>query len=141
MIQANDDYNTLGNIVIGSDLFTTFTGNIRYHYIINNTTRFSAENANRLYNANAPTGLTNRRVGFSRPSGVDGTQIQMILYNAFDPNASPFPILTQNTSDISNVGVYAVQGGTGVVKFLFAINDYNMTSKSLFNIYINNWKI
>jgi hypothetical protein len=141
MIQGNDDYTSIGNIVIGSDLFTTFTGNIRYHYIINNTTRFSAENANRLYNANAPTGLTNRRVDFSRPSGVDGTQIQMILYNAFDPNASPFPILTQNTSDISNVGVYAVQGGTGVVKFLFAINDYNMTSKSIFNIYINNWKI
>jgi len=138
MIQGNDDYNPLGNIVIGNDLFTTFTGNLRYHYVINNTTRFSAENANRLYNANAPTGLTNRRVGLSRPSG---TQIQMILYSVFDPSASPFPILTQNTSSVTNVGIYAVQGGTGVVKFLFAINDYNMASVSTFNIYINNWKI
>ena len=138
MIQGNDDYNPLGNIVIGNDLFTTFTGNLRYHYVINNTTRFSAENANRLYNANAPTGLTNRRVGLSRPSG---TQIQMILYSVFDPSASPFPILTQNTSSVTNVGIYAVQGGTGVVKFLFAINDYTMASVSTFNIYINNWKI
>ena len=138
MIQGNDDYNTLGNIIIGNDLFSTFTGNIRYHYVINNSTRFTAENANRLYLANPPTGLTNRRVDLARPSG---TQIQMILYSVFDPSASPFPILTQNTSSVTNVGIYAVQGGTGVVKFLFAINDYTMASVSTFNIYINNWKI
>jgi hypothetical protein len=138
MIQGNDDYNPLGNIVIGNDLFTTLSGNIRYHYVINNSTRFTAENANRLYLANPPTGLTNRRAGLSRPSG---TQIQMVLYSTFDPDASPFAILTQNTSSVTNVGIYAVQGGTGVVKFLFAINDYTMASVSTFNIYINNWKI
>jgi hypothetical protein len=138
MIQGNDDYNALGNIVIGNDLFTTLSGNIRYHYVINNSTRFTAENANKLYSNNAPTGLTDRRVGLSRTSG---TQIQMILYSVFDPSASPFPILTQNTSSVTNVGIYAVQGETGVVKFLFAINDYTMASVSTFNIYINNWKI
>jgi hypothetical protein len=138
MIQGNDDYNPLGNIVIGNDLFTTLSGNIRYHYVINNSTRFTAENANRLYLANPPSGLTNRRVGLSR---LSGTQIQMILYSVFDPSASPFPILTQNTSSVTNVGIYAVQGGTGVVKFLFAINDYTMASVSTFNIFINNWKI
>jgi hypothetical protein len=138
MIQGNDDYNPLGNIVIGNDLFTTLSGNIRYHYVINNSTRFTAENANRLYLANPPSGLTNRRAGLSRPSG---TQIQMVLYSTFDPNASPFPILTQNTSSVTNVGIYAVDGNTGTIKFLFAINDYTMASVSTFNIYINNWKI
>jgi hypothetical protein len=138
MIQGNDDYNPLGNIVIGNNLFTTLDGTIRYHYIINNSTRFTAENANKLYSNNAPTGLTDRRAGLARPSG---TQIQMILYSVFDPNASPFPILTQNTSSVTNVGIYAVDGNTGTIKFLFAINDYTMASVSTFNIYINNWKI
>jgi hypothetical protein len=138
MIQGNDDYNPLGNIVIGNDLFTTLSGNIRYHYVINNSTRFTAENANRLYLANPPGNLTNRRAGLSRPSG---TQIQMVLYSTFDPNASPFAILTQNTSSVTNVGIYAVDGNTGTIKFLFAINDYTMASVSTFNIFINNWKI
>jgi hypothetical protein len=138
MIQGNDDYNSLGNIVIGNDLFTTLSGNIRYHYLINNSTRFTAENADGLYLANPPGNLTNRRAGLARPSG---TQIQMILYSTFDPNASPFPILTQNTSSVTNVGIYAVDGNTGTIKFLFAINDYTMASVSTFNIYINNWKI
>jgi hypothetical protein len=138
MIQGNDDYNSLGNIVIGNDLFTTLSGNIRYHYLINNSTRFTAENANGLYLANPLGNLTNRRVGLARPSG---TQIQMILYSVFDPSASPFPILTQNTSSVTNVGIYAVDGNTGTIKFLFAINDYTMASVSTFNIYINNWKI
>jgi hypothetical protein len=53
MIQGNDDYNQLGNIVIGNDLFSTFEGDIRYHYVINNGTRFTAENAIKLQLANA----------------------------------------------------------------------------------------
>jgi hypothetical protein len=138
MIQGNDDYNNLGNIVIGNDLFTTLTGDIRYHYLINNTTRFTAENAERLFLANVPSSLTDRRVLFGRPNP---TQITMALYSTFAPNASPFPVATLNTSDVTNVGVYALKSPFGEVKFLFAINDYKMTSKSNFNIFINNWKI
>ena len=138
MIQGNDDYNQLGNIVIGNELFTTFTGDVRYHYLINNTTRFTAENAERLFLANVPSSLTDRRVLFGRPNP---TQITMALYSTFNTSASPFPVVTLNTSDVTNVGVYAVKSPLGEVKFLFAINDYKMTSKSNFNIFINNWKI
>jgi hypothetical protein len=136
MLQVNDDYSSLGNVIVGNDLFSTFTGTLRYHYVINNSTRITAENANKLYTDSPPSSSTNRRVGLARPSG---TQIQMILYSTFDPSALPFPILTQNTSSVTNVGIYATDGTT--VKFLFAINDYTMASVSTFNIYINNWKI
>ena len=131
MIQANDDYDPKGNIVVGNDLFSTFTGDIRYHYIINNTTRFTAENANALYSANAPTGVNDRRVTITRTSA---TQMDLDLFSNFGTS-------TRNTSDITNVGVYAVQGGTGIVKFLFAINDYTLTDNDDITIYINNWKI
>jgi hypothetical protein len=138
MIQGNDDYNALGNIVIGNDLFTTLTGDIRYHYLINNTTRFTSENAERLFLASVPSSLTDRRVLFGRPNP---TQITMALYSTFAPSASPFPVVTLNTSNVTNVGVYALKSPLGELKFLFAINDYKMTSKSNFNIFINNWKI
>ena len=138
MIQGNDDYSQNGNIVIGNDLFSTFIGDIRYHYIINNTTRFTAENANKLYNDNAPTSLNDRRTTITR---TNANQMELDLY-------SNFGTLTRNTNLITNIGVYAVQGGTGVVKFLFAINDYveNLTitpnnDKSNIRVFINNWKI
>jgi hypothetical protein len=45
MIQANDNYDPKGNVIVSNELFTTFTsGLIRYHYIVSNT-RFTAENA------------------------------------------------------------------------------------------------
>jgi hypothetical protein len=134
MIQGNDDYSQNGNIVIGNDLFSTFTGDIRYHYIINNTTRFTAENAIKLQSANAWSSANDRRTTITR---TNANEMDLDLY-------SNFGTLTKNTSTITNVGVYAVQGGTGVVKFLFAINDYNAISPNTFGdikVYINNWKI
>jgi hypothetical protein len=134
MIQGNDDYSQNGNIVIGNDLFTTFTGDIRYHYVINNTTRFTAENAIKLQSANAWSSANDRRTTITR---TNANEMDLDLY-------SNFGTLTKNTSTITNVGVYAVQGGTGVVKFLFAINDYNAISPNTFGdikVYINNWKI
>jgi hypothetical protein len=136
MIQGNDDYNQLGNIVIGNDLFSTFTGTIRYHYVINNTTRFTAENAIKLQLANAWSSANDRRTTINR---TNNTQFDLDLY-------SNFGTLTRNTSSITNVGVYAVQGGTGVVKFLFAINDYapvsgGINDNSNIRVFINNWKI
>jgi hypothetical protein len=136
MIQGNDDYNSLGNIVIGNDLFSTFTGTLRYHYVINNSTRFTAENAIKQYGT-APTS-TQRRAEFVRTNAYI---LSMTLYSAFDPSASPFPILTTNTSDVVNVGIYAFDSVSNTIKFLFAINDYTMSSKHLFSVYINNWKI
>jgi hypothetical protein len=131
MIQGNDDYSQNGNIVIGNDLFNTFTGDIRYHYIINNTTRFTAENAIKLQLANAWSSANDRRTTITR---TNANEMDLDLY-------SNFGTLTKNTNTITNVGVYAVQGGTGVVKFLFAINDYSMNSDSQITLYINNWKI
>jgi hypothetical protein len=135
MIQGNDDYNANGNIVISNDLFSTFTGNILYHYTINNTTRFTAENANSLYDA--PSGDTDKRVTFTR-SGASNQILDLDIYSTFSG--------TPNASLIKNIGVYAKVGA--LVKFLFAINDYveNATTtpandKSNIRVYINNWKI
>jgi hypothetical protein len=67
--------------------------------------------------------------------------MELDLFSAFNTS-------TRNTSLITNIGFYAVQGGTGLVKFLFAINDYveNLTitpnnDKSNIRVFINNWKI
>jgi hypothetical protein len=134
MIQGNDDYNQLGNVVIGNDLFTNFrttTGTtMRYHYQISNT-RFTAENAIKLFTLPSST---NNRVGFAR----DGHELDFVLYSVFNPSTSP-PTLTQNTTKFDHVGIYAYNGVES--KFLFAINDYSMSSDSLITIYINNWKI
>jgi hypothetical protein len=134
MIQGNDDYSNLGNIVIGNDLFSTFTGNIRYHYTINNTTRFTAENANKQY---IPPLSTTRRVTFDRNSGTPHI-VDLDLFQTFGG--------ARNAVPITNIGIYATDGTT--VKFLFAINDYveNATTtpandKSNIRVYINNWKI
>ena len=128
MLQANDDYDPKGNIVVGNDLFSTFTGTLRYHYIINNSTRFTAENANALYTANAPSSSTDKRVIITRTSA---TQLDLDLYSTYSG--------TRNTTDITNVGIYATDGTN--VKFLFAINDYTLTDNDDITIYINNWKI
>jgi hypothetical protein len=134
MIQGNDDYSNLGNIVIGNDLFSTFTGTIRYHYTINNTTRFTSENANKQY---VPPLSTTRRVTFDRNSGTPHI-IDLDLFQTFGG--------ARNAVPITNIGIYATDGTT--VKFLFAINDYveNLTitpnnDKSNIRVFINNWKI
>ena len=138
MIQGNDDYSPNGNIVIGNDLFSTFTGSIQYHYVINNGTRFTAENADKLYVT--PTS-SERRVIFNRDSGTPHI-LDLDLYSSY----IIFFINTRNTSLITNIGIYATDGTT--VKFLFAINDYveNATTtpandKSNIRVFINNWKI
>jgi hypothetical protein len=128
MLQVNDDYSSLGNVIVGNDLFSTFTGTLRYHYLINNSTRITAENANKLYTDNAPSGVNNRRVAITRTSA---TRMDLDLYSTFSG--------TRNTSAITNVGIYATDGTT--VKFLFAINDYTMGDNDDIAIFINNWKI
>ena len=141
MIQGNDDYNPLGNIVIGNDLFTTFTGNITYHYVINNGNRFTAENADRILGSSGLSGENDRRVIINR---VVATQMLLKLYS----NYSGTP--TQNTSAITNVGFYAIDWDristnfNDSVKFLFAINDYvesGINDKNDIRVFINNWKI
>jgi hypothetical protein len=137
MIQANDDYSVNGNIVVGNDLFTTFTGTLRYHYVINNTTRFTAENADKLYADNPPSSAINRIVKFARDSGTPHI-IDLDVYSTYVSGVS----FTRNTSAITNVGIYATDGTT--VKFMFAINDYvegDGNDISNIRIYINNWKI
>jgi hypothetical protein len=132
MIQGNDDYNHLGNIVIGNDLFSTFEGDIRYHYVINNGTRFTAENAIKLQLANAWSSVNDRRVTIIR---TNANQMDLDLFSVFNTS-------TLNTSAITNVGFYAVKSGSGEVKFLFAINDYpTASSDNDIRVYINNWKI
>ncbi len=131
MIQGNDDYSSIGNIVIGNDLFSTFTGTIRYHYTIDNTTRFTAENANKRY-ITPPTTDT-RRVVFDRSNA---NQLELDLFQALSGS--------RNTIPITNVGIYATDGTT--VKFLFAINDYapvsgGINDNSNIRVFINNWKI
>jgi hypothetical protein len=134
MIQGNDDYSDNGNIVIGNDLFTTFTGDIRYHYIINNSTRFTSENAIKLQLANSWSSVNDRRTTITR---TNANQMELDLFSNFGTS-------TKNTSTITNIGIYAVQGGTGLVKFLFAINDYVAVNPNTFGdirVFINNWKI
>jgi hypothetical protein len=128
MIQGNDDYTSLGNVILSNDLFTTFTGNIRYHYVINNSTRFTAENADRLRNGTTWSSA-DRVIALTR---TNATQISLLLYSSFP---------TINSTAINNIGIYAIDTNTNNVKFLFAINDYTMASVSTLNIYINNWKI
>jgi hypothetical protein len=136
MIQANDNYDSKGNIVVGDNLFTSFTSStssIRYHYVINNTTRFTSENADRLFVT--PTS-DERRVLFLR-SGTNNEVLDLDLFNTL----VGFPSGV-NTSTINNIGIYATDGTT--TKFLFAINDYVVGSgNDLANIriYINNWRI
>jgi hypothetical protein len=135
MIQGNDDYSNLGNIVISNDLFSTFTGTLRYHYTIDNTTRFTAENADKLYVT--PDSSINRRVTFVRDVGTP----HIIDLDLFSSLVGP---TTRNTSLITNVGIYATDGTR--VKFLFSINDYaplttDIEELSNIRVYINNWKI
>jgi hypothetical protein len=103
---------------------------MRYHYQISNT-RFTAENAIKLFTLPSST---DRVVGFVR----DDHELDLTLYSVLNPSTSP-PTLTQNTTEFNHVGIYAYNGVES--KFLFAINDYTMSSNSLITIYINNWKI
>jgi hypothetical protein len=133
MIQGNDDYSANGNIVISNDLFSTFTGTLRYHYVINNSTRFTAENANKLYVE--PNFSTTRLVILTRDVGTPHI-LDLDLFTAYSG--------TRNASAITNVGIYVVDDATDEFKFLFAINDYvegSGNDKSNIRVYINNWKI
>jgi hypothetical protein len=133
MIQGNDDYSANGNIVIGNDLFSTFTGTLRYHYTINNSTRFTAENANKLYSE--PNFSTTRLAVLTRDVGTPHI-LDLDLFTAYSG--------TRNASAITNIGIYVVDDATDDFKFLFAINDYvegNGNDKSNIRVYINNWKI
>jgi hypothetical protein len=128
MIQGNDNYDPKGNVILSNDLFTTFTGNIRYHYIINNSTRFTAENADKLRGGTTWSSAS-QVVVLTR---TNATQLSLVLY-------SNFP--TSNSNTINNIGFYAIDTNTNNVKFLFAINDYTLSNTSNIILYINNWKI
>jgi hypothetical protein len=133
MIQGNDDYTSIGNIVIGNELFSTFTGTLRYHYVINNSTRFTAENAIKLYGT-APASNV-RRVIFVRDVGTPHI-LDLDLFSSYTSSVSN----TRNTSNIINVGIYATDGTN--VKFLFAVNDYPTSGDDNdIRVFINNWKI
>jgi hypothetical protein len=137
MIQGNDNYSPNGNIVIGNDLFSTLEGDIRYRYLINNTTRFTAENAEKLYSASIPTNINFNRVIITRDVGTP----HIIDLDLFSTLVSPG---FRNTSLITNIGIYAFNAGTSEFKFLFAINDYvegGGNDKSNIRVFINNWKI
>jgi hypothetical protein len=135
MLQVNDDYSSLGNVIVGNDLFSTFTGTLRYHYVINNTTRITAENANKLYTDSPPSSSTNRRVIFVRDSGTPHI-IDLDLFSSYVNSTTNL----RNSVDITNIGIYATDGTT--VKFLFAINDYPTSGDDNdIRIFINNWKI
>lgn len=130
MLQANDDYNSNGNVVVSNNLFSTFTGNFTYHYIISNSTRITAENADKLLSTGGLSSSTDRRVIISRPNA---TEFNLKLYSSYSG--------TFNASPITNVGFYAVDWTTLQTKFLFGINDYTMGDNDDITIYINNWKI
>jgi hypothetical protein len=134
MIQGNDDYTSIGNIVIGNDLFTTFTGNITYHYVINNGNRFTAENAEKILGSSGLSSEVNRRAVIDRSTN---NQFDLDLFSNFSTS-------TRNSTAITNVGFYAVDWGTLQTKFLFAINDYvvsGINDNSNIRVFINNWKI
>jgi len=142
MIQGNDSYTSIGNTVIGNDLFSTFTdANIRYFYVLMGgdtgrpNTRFTAENAVKLIQDYAPTTLDQNRVTIIR-----NTAIPYILnFDLFSDLATE----TRNNTNFTNIGIFAVIGTTNA-KFLFAINDYvvsGINDNSNIRVFINNWKI
>jgi hypothetical protein len=70
MLQANDDYTNKGNIVVSNDLFSTFTGDLIYRYLIINDKRITAENALSLYGETPALewALTNNNFYYQTPS-------------------------------------------------------------------------
>jgi hypothetical protein len=136
MIQGNDDYNALGNVIIGNELFTSYSKtSIVYNYVVS-TTRFTAENANRLFTASSPAPSSSvQRVLVDR---TNATTINLKLYSQII--VGPPPTLNTTALQGKHIGIFAV-GSDSTRKFLFAINDYNMVSNNDINLYINNWKI
>jgi hypothetical protein len=137
MIQGNDDYNALGNVIIGNELFTSYSKNfITYNYVVS-TTRFTAENANRLFTIASPAPSSSvQRVIITRPND---TTINLKLFSTLVSTVPPIQ-LNGTALQGKHIGIFAI-GFDGTRKFLFAINDYNMVSNNDINLYINNWKI
>jgi hypothetical protein len=124
MIQANDNYDPKGNVIVSNELFTTFTsGLIRYHYIVSNT-RFTAENADKLWLDNPPASDVNRVL-------VSRTNNTTFTLRLFSTLISEFPPLNLNTTALQNkhIGFFTV-GADGSRKFLWGINDYTMASNN-----------
>jgi hypothetical protein len=139
MLQGNDDYNALGNVIIGNELFTSYRKtSIVYNYVVS-TTRFTAENANRLFTASSPAPSSSvQRVLVDR---TNATTINLKLYSQII--VGPPPILNTVALQGKHIGIFAV-GSDSTRKFLFAINDYAITGTNSNNditLYINNWKI
>jgi hypothetical protein len=79
MLQANDDYSNKGNVVVSNDLFSTFTGNLIYRYLIINDKRITAENALSLYGQTATLQwvLTNN-IFYYQPTSPDSPSYDWI---------------------------------------------------------------
>jgi hypothetical protein len=137
MIQGNDDYNALGNVIIGNELFTSYSKDlITYNYVVS-TTRFTAENANRLFTASSPAPSSSvQRVIITRPND---TTINLKLLSTLVSIVPPIQ-LNGTALQGKHIGIFAI-GVDETRKFLFAINDYNMESDNDITLYINNWKI
>jgi hypothetical protein len=140
MLQGNDDYNALGNVIIGNELFTSYRKtSITYNYVVSNT-RFTAENANRLFTTSSPAPSSSvQRVIITRPND---TTINLKLFSTL---VSIVPPISLNGTALQgkHIGIFAV-GSDSTRKFLFAINDYAITGTNSNNditLYINNWKI
>jgi hypothetical protein len=135
MIQANDDYDPKGNVVVGANILkgdVIPSGNITYHYVISST-RFTAENANKIFADNTPSSTSDKRVIITRSGASPFT---LSLFSSYtNPSVN-----TPNATSFNHIGVYAMSGST-LIKFLFAINDYTMASTSAITLYINNWRI
>jgi hypothetical protein len=125
-VQANDNFSSKGNVVLSDDIFKLFSGSLRFHYITSST-RFTNENAIKLYNDNVPSDANNKRVDITRTNN----QLDLDLFSTYSS--------IRNTTPFTNVGIYAHDGTN--VKFLFAINDYTLTDYDDITLYINNWKI
>jgi hypothetical protein len=139
MLQGNDDYNPLGNVIIGNELFTSYAKtSITFNYVVSDT-RFTAENANRLFTASSPAPSSSvQRVLIEKTTD---TTINIKLYSQII--VGPPPTLNTLPLQGKHIGIFAV-GSDSTRKFLFAINDYAITgtnSNNDINLYINNWKI
>jgi hypothetical protein len=137
MIQANDNYDQKGNVIVGNDLFTSYTKtSITFNYVVSET-RFTAENADKLFTTSSPTPSSSvQRVIITR---TNDTTINLKLFSTL---VSVIPPITLNSTALQgkHIGFYAL-GSDSTRKFLFAINDYSMESNNDINLYINNWKI
>jgi len=150
-VQVNDYYGTNANVVVSDDFFKVFrneSGNnrpIQFNYVVSDF-RFTNDNASNTLEIAIDNGLDlsnqNRVVidDFGSP-----TYKRHQLYSSYTSALSN--TLNSTALQNKNIGIYAVyNAGTllspiWVKKFLYAFNNYSMTSNNTIAMYINNWRI